>query len=291
RVFLQKQDFDIVHVQHLLGLSANWVDIAKEAGLPVLMKLDDMYLYCRQGHLMDKNQSYCSGPDSLDKCYECTSGVKSSDDPEYIASIFYYLALRREVLQRMFQQVDFVHTPSHFLKDTCVANNLNNLEFHVIPTGISPFEIQKRKKKRGVVRIGFMGEIDVRKGIGIFLDAIERANSKLTTKKQASLEFKIYGRHFNNDLYHSMCAKVNDFQNATYLGSFSPEERHRILSEIDLLVMPSLGENYPFVLREALYAGLPALASAIAGVPEIIIDGENGFLIPPGDAEALADIC
>ena len=290
RAFLRKHDFDIVHVQHLLGLSANWVGVVKEAGLPVLMKIDDMYLYCPQGHLMYKNQSYCSGPESLDKCYECTFGAKSSDDPEYIASIFYYLALRREVLQRMFQQVDFVHSSSHFLKETCIANNLNNREFHVIPTGISPFEIQARNREDGVVRIGFMGEIDIRKGIGIFLDAIKQANSKMDAKKQARLQFKIYGRHFNNDPYNSMCAMVDQFQNATYVGSFSPAERHRIFSEMDLLVMPSLGENYPFILREALYAGVPAVATAIAGVPEIIRDGENGFLIPPGDVEALADI-
>ncbi len=290
RDFLQKHDFDIVHVQHLFGLSANWVSVAKEAGLPVLMKIDDMYLYCRQGHLMYQNQSSCSGPESLDKCYECTFGTKPNEDPEYTASIFYYLSLRREILRRMFQQVDFVHTPSQFLKETCITNNLNNREFHVLPTGISPFEIQKRKKVRGVVRIGFMGEIDIRKGVDIFFQAIEQANSKINVEKQASLQFKIYGRHFNNDLYLSMCAKVNDFENVNYLGSFSPEERHRIFSEIDLLVMPSLGENYPFILREAFYVGIPAVATAIAGVPEIIRDGENGFLIPPGDVGALADI-
>ncbi len=290
RAFFKKHDFDIVHIQHLFGLSANWVGVAKEAGLPVLMKIDDMYLYCPQGHLVYKNQSSCSGPESLDKCYECTFAAKSSNDPEYIASIFYYLALRREVLQRMFQQVDFVHTPSQFLKETSIANNLNNREFHVIPTGISPFEIQQRKKEGGVVRIGFMGEIDIRKGIGIFLDAIKQANSTMGVRKQACLQFKIYGRHFDDDLYHTMTAKVNDLKNATYLGCFTTEQRAQVFSEIDLLVMPSLGENYPFILREALYAGIPAVATAIAGVPEIIIDGENGFLIPPGDVEALADI-
>ncbi|MCH8021391.1 glycosyltransferase [candidate division KSB1 bacterium] len=141
-----------------------------------------------------------------------------------------------------------------------------------------------------VVRIGFMGEIDIRKGVGIFLDAIKQANSKMDVKKQARLHFKIYGKHFDDDLYHTMTAKVNDLKNATYWGCFTTEQRAQVFSEIDLLVMPSLGENYPFILREALYAGIPAVATAIAGVPEIIIDGENGFLIPPGDVEALADI-
>jgi glycosyltransferase involved in cell wall biosynthesis len=289
RLFLKRNDFDIVHIQHLFGLSANWVTIAKACGLPVLMKIDDMYLYCRQGHLMYKSRSYCSGPESLDKCYGCTFRNRSSD-PEYVAGIYYYLALRREVLQRMFQQADFIHSPSLFLKETSIANNFNNPEFHVIPTGISPFEVVERRKEKGVIRIGFMGEIDIRKGIAVFLDAIEMANQKMAAGERQDLHFKIYGKHFNNDLYRSMCARVNGFANVTYFGGFTPDQRAEIFSEIDLLAMPSLGENYPFILREALYAGLPAVATAIAGVPEIIVDGENGFLIPPGDAAALADI-
>jgi len=45
----------------------------------------------------------------------------------------------------------------------------------------------------------------------------------------------------------------------------------------------------PTVLLEAMGSGVPVVASAISGVPEIVVDGETGYLVPPGDAAALAD--
>ena len=81
-----------------------------------------------------------------------------------------------------------------------------------------------------------------------------------------------------------------ELKNTTYEGSFSPGDRGKIFSQIDLLVMSSIGENYPFILREALYAGVPVIASAIAGVPEIVKEGVNGFLYPPGDTDSLTNL-
>lgn len=62
----------------------------------------------------------------------------------------------------------------------------------------------------------------------------------------------------------------------------------RLLAASDLFVHPSLADAYPTALLEAMAAGLPALASAVGGVPEILGDPPCGVLVPPGDAEALA---
>lgn len=63
----------------------------------------------------------------------------------------------------------------------------------------------------------------------------------------------------------------------------------RILAASDALVLPSFREGTPRVITEAMASGLPVVATDIAGIPEQIEHGENGFLIPTGDAEALAD--
>lgn len=55
----------------------------------------------------------------------------------------------------------------------------------------------------------------------------------------------------------------------------------------DLFVLPSLREGLPNVLLEAAVAGVAALATRVGGVPEIVQDGETGFLVPPGDGLAL----
>jgi glycosyltransferase involved in cell wall biosynthesis len=59
----------------------------------------------------------------------------------------------------------------------------------------------------------------------------------------------------------------------------------------DVLVVPSLwAENAPLVALEARAAGCPVIASDIGGLPELIEDGRDGLLFPPGDSDALAAI-
>jgi glycosyltransferase involved in cell wall biosynthesis len=62
----------------------------------------------------------------------------------------------------------------------------------------------------------------------------------------------------------------------------------RILAASDVLVLPSFREGTPRVIAEAMASGLPAVATDIAGIPEQVEDGKNGYLIPTGDSEALA---
>lgn len=58
----------------------------------------------------------------------------------------------------------------------------------------------------------------------------------------------------------------------------------------DLFVLPSVAESFGLVLAEALYLGKPVLASRVGGIPEIVDDGIDGCLVPPGDAQALSGI-
>jgi glycosyltransferase involved in cell wall biosynthesis len=62
----------------------------------------------------------------------------------------------------------------------------------------------------------------------------------------------------------------------------------RLFTAADASVLPSAWENFPHTVVEALAVGCPVIATAVGGVPEVVVDGENGLLVSAGDAQALA---
>lgn len=63
----------------------------------------------------------------------------------------------------------------------------------------------------------------------------------------------------------------------------------QLMKIMDVFVLPSLQEGFPRTLVEAMYTGLPVVASNLSGIPEIVTDGQNGFLAPPRDSIAIRD--
>ena len=72
-----------------------------------------------------------------------------------------------------------------------------------------------------------------------------------------------------------------------FVGKQSRVERY--LHATTVFVLPSVSEAMPVALLEAMAAGLPCVATKVGGVPEVILDGLTGLLVPPGQAGALAD--
>lgn len=71
-------------------------------------------------------------------------------------------------------------------------------------------------------------------------------------------------------------------------GWIGSDEVRRLIGEATLVVQPSLMEGLPVVLMEALAQGRPVVSTFIAGIPELVEDGRTGWLVPAGDADALA---
>lgn len=76
-----------------------------------------------------------------------------------------------------------------------------------------------------------------------------------------------------------------DLRNVTFEGFVDNVGDY--LAAADAFVLPSLHEGIGGACLDAMYSGLPVIASAVDGVPEIVADGENGLLVPPGDETAL----
>jgi glycosyltransferase involved in cell wall biosynthesis len=82
-------------------------------------------------------------------------------------------------------------------------------------------------------------------------------------------------------------AAANSFADRLHLLGFR-EDVPDLLAAADVYVMPSLSEGLPLALLEAMFAGKPIVASEVGGIPEVITSGQDGLLVPAGDAGAIA---
>ena len=74
-----------------------------------------------------------------------------------------------------------------------------------------------------------------------------------------------------------------------HIGWINKEQKQEILPNTCLNVLPSYNEGLPMTILETMAYGIPNISTAIASIPEVVIDGETGCLIQPGDVDALAE--
>jgi glycosyltransferase involved in cell wall biosynthesis len=75
---------------------------------------------------------------------------------------------------------------------------------------------------------------------------------------------------------------------AEWLGWLDADAKARALREADIFLMPSTSEGLPVALLEAMAYGKPIVATRVGGIPDVLADGTEGLLVPPGDVAALA---
>lgn len=81
-------------------------------------------------------------------------------------------------------------------------------------------------------------------------------------------------------------ARLEDF--VTITGWIGADEVRRLLDETRAMVLPSFAEGLPVVIMEAMARARPVITTYIAGIPELVRDGKEGFLVPAGDVDALS---
>ena len=74
-----------------------------------------------------------------------------------------------------------------------------------------------------------------------------------------------------------------------FLGVLTGEKKFAVYAESDVLCHPTSFDTFPIVILEAMAAGLPVVSTYHSGIPDMVDDGETGFLVEPHDASALAD--
>ena len=126
---------------------------------------------------------------------------------------------------------------------------------------------------------GTNAELTKNKGIIYLLEA--------ATHIQESIIFYIISDGEERNMFERYISEHN-LQNKVKLAGFIPNAK-QYLKAFDIFVLPSLKEGLPYALLEAAFAGLPLISTRVGGIPEIIENGKNGFLVPPKNSNALAE--
>jgi glycosyltransferase involved in cell wall biosynthesis len=136
-------------------------------------------------------------------------------------------------------------------------------------------------------RIVFIGRLSDDKGIFELLEA-----TSLLRSEGRKLLLDILGVAETDDeerVVQSYATTTGLGGIARFHGVKTGLEKAQLLSAATLFVLPSKVEVFPLALLEAYASGLPAVCARVGAVPEILKEGENGFLVPPGDTRALVD--
>jgi glycosyltransferase involved in cell wall biosynthesis len=161
-----------------------------------------------------------------------------------------------------------------------VAPKVRNDKLRVIPNGTPDVGFVGRRSDGW--RIGMIGTISPEKGQAEFLRA-----AAILAQDFKDARFVICGSPISaQSNYFRMVQKYADCLPVDFLGW--RDDIGTVLAELDLLVIASKAEGMPRVMLEAFSAGVPVVAFPVGGIPEVITDGETGFLVPERTPEALA---
>jgi glycosyltransferase involved in cell wall biosynthesis len=131
----------------------------------------------------------------------------------------------------------------------------------------------------GSLRVLFVGADFARKGGQLLLDVVRRANAEAGRARwelDVVTKYPVSGGPAPDWLRVHLGVRAN-----------TPELR-ALFTAADVFVLPTAGDFSPFVLLEAMAAGLPAVSTRVGAIPEIIDHGRTGLVIDPGDAAGLS---
>jgi glycosyltransferase involved in cell wall biosynthesis len=163
---------------------------------------------------------------------------------------------------------------------------IKRTKFKIIPIGI-PITKKRNQyrsdKSKNNIEVLFVGRLENRKGIDILISAIPKI-----IQKNSSISFNIIGSDPMNikESYKSNQLFKNHVQ---FLGKVSSSALENRYQKCDIFVAPSRYESFGIVFVEAMKFSKPVIGTNVGGIPDIVSNNKNGYLIEPECVEALVN--
>jgi len=136
----------------------------------------------------------------------------------------------------------------------------------------------------GPLRLGVLGRLTPEKGLPIALEAYEQVAACTTIRK---LELHVYGDGpLLSHLKRLVAARA--ITGVHFRGWIDLKDVPRVLATLTALLVTSREEGFPYVVLEAMATGCPVICTAVGGIPEVVRNGQTGWLVQPNDPMAVA---
>jgi glycosyltransferase involved in cell wall biosynthesis len=308
---LKRERPDLVHIQHLFGLSGHLVWVAKKEGIPVVFTLHDFFTLCERIQLLKQDRRLCAGPLYGLECVSCLDSGSTPRDrrtrfflrfkdqlpfpvvkwtkrffipPKFLNARGYEVFCRYRYMFEVFKRCNLLLTPSQYVKDFFLKYYSSmKSKFKVLPLGILPVPHPNRSKTTDEkMRFCYFGNILPIKGLHVLIDAFKAL-------PQGKATLTIYGARtpWTANYYDTLKDQALGFP-ADFRGPYQRENLSQVLKDQDVVILPAIWpETFSIVIREAHMLGLPVIASRIGAIPEAVEEGRNGLLFEPGNPEDL----
>jgi glycosyltransferase involved in cell wall biosynthesis len=183
-------------------------------------------------------------------------------------------------------EANAVTVVSNDMKEQILRLGADPRKFHILPNGIFVDEFKPSIKQSNNVNsyILYLGRLREDKGIDILIQAFSAVNEIFP-----DVRLKIAGEGREKKNLMTLADKLGLGHSIEFLGIIRGSEKIQLLQDALLLVCPSRKEAFGIVNLEAFASGIPVVASRVGGIPDIVEDGVNGFLVDPDNPQHLAD--
>jgi glycosyltransferase involved in cell wall biosynthesis len=180
--------------------------------------------------------------------------------------------------EREYALADLIVANSTYVSRTFVAHGIAAQKIIAIPTGCPPLDSVggRAGKGTGPLRFLYVGTLSLRKGVPYLLEAWRQ------WKPGVNAELWLAGSR-EIPLTDASLSEPG----VRYLGQLSQDALAQVYREADVLVLPTVCEGMAHAVLEALSYGLPVITTPESGCADFITQGENGWLIPARNSEAL----
>ena len=175
---------------------------------------------------------------------------------------------------------DVIFVASSFTKKTLEEYSGKLPKIKVIPYGFP--EVKQKKNYQSIVnrklKVLFIGGLSQRKGLSYLFEAVEGMQNKVS--------LTVVGHKIVSN-----CSVLNQaLEQHTWIPSLDHEQVLDCMREHDVLIFPSLFEGFGLVITEAMSQGVPVITTNRTAGPDLINEGEDGWIVPAGSSSAIKEI-